>query len=70
VGAAARLPVEHDDRVVHAPAMNEYLKVLQWAREHDCPWDSQTRQCDVAFGHLEVLTWLDEHGAPESFTTN
>jgi hypothetical protein len=50
--------------------MNEYLKVLQWAREHDCPWDSQTRQCDVAFGHLEVLTWLDEHGAPESFTTN
>ena len=31
-------------------------KVLQWAREHDCPWDAWT--CEAAeFGHLDVLRW-------------
>jgi len=31
---------------------------------HHCPWDDQTRAAAAAGGHGEILTWLDEHGAP------
>jgi hypothetical protein len=34
---------------------------LIWAREHDCPWNELSVRAE-AFGHREVLRWLDEHG--------
>jgi hypothetical protein len=36
------------------------LEMLQWAREHGCPWDRHTRGQAAP----EVLWWLDENGAP------
>ena len=45
-----------------------------WARENDCPWgpahgyveDPREDSCALAaeHGHLEVLQWAREHGAP------
>jgi hypothetical protein len=40
------------------------LDVLQWAREHDCPWDSNTCLFAASRGHLEVLQWARAHGCP------
>jgi hypothetical protein len=34
-----------------------HLAVLQWAREHDCPWDSAISVCAARAGQLEVLQW-------------
>ena len=41
-----------------------HLEVLQWAREHDCPWSESTCICAAEEGHLEVLRWAREHGCP------
>jgi len=38
--------------------------VLQWAREHDCPWDSLTCLLAADGGHLAVLQWARAHGCP------
>ncbi|KAK3289193.1 hypothetical protein CYMTET_3354 [Cymbomonas tetramitiformis] len=45
------------------------LEVLQWAREHGCPWDASTCQYAAAGGHLEVLQWAWEHGCPWDAST-
>ena len=34
------------------------LKVLEWLRKHNCPWDSMTCAKAAEGGHLEVLKWL------------
>jgi len=39
-----------------------HLEVLRWAREHHCPWDSDTCFFAAQGGHLEVLRWAREHG--------
>ena len=39
-------------------------EVIKWAREHGCRWDFGTRHSAVKYGHLELVTWLDAHGAP------
>jgi hypothetical protein len=44
-----------------------HLEVQQWARQHDCPWDFQTRRRAEESGHQEVFRWLDEHGAPSGY---
>ena len=41
-----------------------HLEVLQWALEHDCPWDMETCECAAENGELEVLRWAIEHGCP------
>jgi hypothetical protein len=41
-----------------------YLEVLNWAREHHCPWDERTRLWAEHEGHRELLQWAVEHGAP------
>jgi len=44
--------------------------VLQWAREHGCPWDSiepwGEGPCQRAAGggHLDVLQWARQHDCP------
>jgi len=38
--------------------------VLQWAREHDCPWDEETCAQAAESGHLEMLKWARMHGCP------
>jgi len=38
--------------------------VLQWAREHGCPWNEWTCRQAAYGGHLEMLQWLREHGCP------
>ena len=43
--------------------MAGHLEVLQWAREHGCPWDKMTCQYAARFGQLEVLQWVRENDA-------
>jgi len=38
--------------------------VLQWARANGCPWDKETCKKAEEGGHLEVLRWARENGAP------
>jgi hypothetical protein len=38
--------------------------MLQWAREHHCPWEKRTRAYAARNGHLDVLQWAKQHGAP------
>jgi len=40
------------------------MEVLQWAREHHCPWDTWTCALAAEGGHLEVLQWAREHHCP------
>jgi len=44
--------------------MGGYLHVLQWAREHDIPWDEGTCEQAAVGGHPAVLRWAREHGCP------
>jgi hypothetical protein len=44
--------------------MNGHLEVLQWAREHHCPWDKWTAANAAAVGNREVLQWAREHHCP------
>ena len=37
--------------------------VLQWAREHGCPWNSSTCTWAAGNGQLEVLQWVRENDA-------
>ena len=37
--------------------------MLQWAREHDCPWNASTCVYAAMFGQLEVLRWVRENDA-------
>ena len=62
MGAGARLP---GGRIhLHYAARGGHLEVLQWAREHHCPWNESTCQHAAAGGHLEVLRWARENGCP------
>jgi len=70
VGAGARLPVGRID--ARGAAARGHLEMLEWAREHGCPWkedidvDPYLDCCALAAGggHLEMLRWLREHGCP------
>ena len=46
--------------------MSGELEVLKWAREHGCPWDSDTCTYATVFGHTTLLRWAREHGCPET----
>ena len=43
--------------------------MLQWAREHHCPWNLWTPAWAAQGGHLEVLQWAREHGCPWDSST-
>ena len=45
-------------------AYNGHLELLKWAREHDCPWDGQTRRYAAEQGHTVLLRWAEENGCP------
>jgi len=45
-----------------AAAGGGHLEVLQWAREHGCPWDEWVCRLAAGGGHLHVLQWAREHG--------
>ena len=62
VGAGARLPVGLPD--VCMAARGGHLEVLQWARQHGCPWNEGTSQAAAMGGHLAVLQWAREHDCP------
>ena len=40
----------------------QHLAILQWARQHGCPWDERTCSSAAYGGHLAVLQWLLQHG--------
>ena len=63
VGAGTRLPVGVVKRLC-VRRWGGHLEVMQWAREHDCPWGVKTCCCAARGGHLEVLQWAREHGCP------
>jgi hypothetical protein len=62
VGAGARLPVGMADVCVWA-AEGGHLAVLRWAREHDCPWNTNSCVGAARAGQLEVLRWVRENDA-------
>jgi hypothetical protein len=41
-----------------------HLHVLQWARDHGCPWDEWTCAHAAYGGHLHILQWALENGCP------
>merc|ERR1719469_209761 len=47
-----------------AAAKGGQLRVLQWLRGWDCPWDSSTCGGAASNGHLEVLQWARGEGCP------
>ena len=49
------------DTCFHA-ALGGHLDVLQWAREHGCPWNERTCESAALGKHLSVLQWAKEHG--------
>jgi len=59
--------VGRDD--VLAAARKGHLHVLQWLREHGCPWNSSTCAYAAKEGHLDVLKWAREHGCPWTAAT-
>jgi hypothetical protein len=50
--------------VYHSAAEGGQLKIIQWLRENDYPWDSHVGQYAARGGHLETFVWLHEHGFP------
>ena len=40
------------------------LKLLQWARANECPWDEETCAYAAQGGHLAVLQWARANGCP------
>ena len=66
LGENERVPV--GGKGVCVAAQEGHLEVLQWAREHDCPWDAMT--CKAQGGHLEVLQWAREHHCPWDWNTS
>src|SRR5579872_5352516 len=41
-----------------------HLRVLQWLRENECPWDIHTCAKASRNGHFEVLKWARINGCP------
>ncbi|KAK3266561.1 hypothetical protein CYMTET_24824 [Cymbomonas tetramitiformis] len=68
VGACAWLPVGRH-HIYGFAAGGGHLKVLQWVREHGCPWDANTCHYAAEGGHPEVLRWAHEHGCPWDAST-
>jgi len=62
VASRAGLSVERDD--VCIAAIGGHLEVLEWVREHLCPWDASTCACAANAGRLEVLKWARENHCP------
>lgn len=38
------------------------MAVLQWARQHGCPWNAMTCASAARGGHLAVLQWARRNG--------
>jgi hypothetical protein len=53
-----------DPKVCAMAAYGGQLAVLQWARQHGCPWDWRTCGGAARGGHLGVLQWARQHGCP------
>jgi hypothetical protein len=52
-----------DESTCDAAAEGGHLATLQWAREHQCPWNKdQVRVHAAERGHVDMLRWLDEEG--------
>ena len=41
-----------------------YVNILKWAREHGCPWGSDTCSSAARNGHLSCLQWARQNGCP------
>ena len=44
-------------------ALSGHLRMLQWAREHHCPWAASAGSLAAVNGQLEVLQWMRENDA-------
>jgi hypothetical protein len=45
-------------------ARSGHLHVLQWVRQHHCPWNSLTPAWAAEDGHLDMLQWARAHNCP------
>ena len=41
-----------------------HFKLLRWARENGCEWNSRTSLQTVCHNNLDILKWLYEKGCP------
>ena len=53
-----------DASVTSSAADGGHLRVLQWLRDNNCPWDSTTTSKAAAKGRMEVLRWARDNGCP------
>lgn len=56
-------PVPFSEKCCSWSAFWGHLRVLQWLREHGCPWDSDTCAWAAKGNQFEVLRWAHENGA-------
>ena len=70
LGPGERMPVEIEDLcarrsgICALAARGGHLEVLQWLREHGCPWDAWTCELAARGGHLEALQWARANDCP------
>eukprot|EP00588_Corethron_pennatum_P032747 CAMPEP_0194349390 /NCGR_PEP_ID=MMETSP0171-20130528/107064_1 /TAXON_ID=218684 /ORGANISM="Corethron pennatum, Strain L29A3" /LENGTH=266 /DNA_ID=CAMNT_0039116835 /DNA_START=101 /DNA_END=897 /DNA_ORIENTATION=- len=51
-----------NENTCYAAATGGQLRVLQWLRARNCPWDSWTTRRAARNGHLKVLKWAKGEG--------
>jgi hypothetical protein len=56
--------IRASDHTCPYSAIHGNLKVLKWARENGCEWNSWTCAYAARNGHLHVLKWARENGCP------
>jgi hypothetical protein len=40
------------------------LRILEWLKRCNCPWDEDTFAAAAEHSRLEILKWLKENGCP------
>jgi hypothetical protein len=45
-------------------ALGGHLDVLQWARQQECPWDSNTCAYAAKGGRLDIIQWARQQAEP------
>ena len=53
-----------DEDICWSAAQGGHLDVLNWAREHGCPWGMDLCAEAADHGHFHVLKWAREMGCP------
>jgi len=58
-----------DEDTCSVAAREGQLRILQWLRARECPWDKRTCRAAARNGHLQLLKWAREEGCPWDYLT-